>query len=441
MARRHSAQSSTPDVDGLAATPAAQGTQAATERSRPARFTSEVEAVVGRLQRVLGDLAGELTKQSLRPNALAEAFGLDRSLAWKLSRLIQAPDGLTAARHLPGRPGLNLILESLAHAGADRDRIAQAREYVHEIELLVQRHAGKKSEFRAMLRAYETDSRVDPREIIRRDAFRTSAAAWGVQAQAQIAIHAIRRSESDPSTFDLLAVNGHVGIRRLRPDVPWTINRPSLRDHPNDEKIGPQHLPLVPSAVSEGENGIPIYEAFCSHPRPELRVFRLANGTAEVQLAEGPVGQTAEQTVIFAKKILRAVRCSTPDKPNVINNAAHVATPAEWLVSDFLVHQSSFDGIEPDAASHAELGMWPWFAEDNRRPLERLALKRLQTEPQLLRMESLPRHHEMILHAMDHAGWNREEFVLYRLVQRYPLLSTVSVITLPVPGDHRAGEE
>ncbi|TVQ31418.1 MAG: hypothetical protein EA376_09935 [Phycisphaeraceae bacterium] len=397
------------------------------------RFASDVEAVVDGLRDVLGDLAEQVVGQSLRSSELSRSLGLDKSLAWKLSRLIRASDGLAAARHLPGGAGLAKILDALDNAGGDHERLAQARDYIQEIDALVVRHAGRKSTFRAMLRAFETDSRVDPKETVRGDAFRGAAAAWGVQALAHVAVHAIKPSKTDSETFDLIAANGLVSIRRLRADVPWTVGRPTLRDGQSRKQDGPQHLPLASDSSSDEDDPLLLYKDYCSQPPPAMRVHRLANGFAELELAEGPVGQTAEETVIIAKKILRALPRQIGGEPNIFHHVSHIATPVEWHISDMLVHESSFSGFEPTAASYAELGMWPWSPEDGRQPLERLRMHRTKVEPSLLRWEVLPRHQSMILDAMRHAGWAPDEFVLYRLIQRYPLLGSATAVSLPLP--------
>ena len=77
-----------------------------------------------------------------RPAELSRRLGLDKTLAWKVTRFVESADPVRAFRHMPGAGGVEIVLRAAGEAEASGDAC----------EAVVDRH-GARSRYGPLLRA------------------------------------------------------------------------------------------------------------------------------------------------------------------------------------------------------------------------------------------------------------------------------------------------
>src|SRR5262245_33261519 len=108
----------------------------------PAEFEEHARGAARRLRSAIAEAFSSLDADPTRPQALARRFGIDKSLSWRLSRLMTENDPLVAIPHVPGTSGLGIVLRSLKSAGARADVLEGVRNAITEFDRMVELHAG-----------------------------------------------------------------------------------------------------------------------------------------------------------------------------------------------------------------------------------------------------------------------------------------------------------
>jgi hypothetical protein len=371
-------------------------------------FEDHVRAVAQQLRIALADLLAGVGADPARPLGMARHLGLDKSLSWKISKVITEENPFEAIAHLPGRSGLSILLRLLERAGAAAPAIDEVRIAVEGFERLVEAHAGDRDTLEIML-AGLTDAAPD--EAHRKLAYIGSSAALGVQARVQLAAHIVAPSERS-DLLDLAVISGLVGFRRLRRGVPWTIA--CIQPHAGPRGQPPEPLdPAAPGAA-------PLLTEYCSSPLPGLRVARGNHGSFE--LADGPLGSTAATTCITGYLRRTAIPRFPARAGAPTEHAAALTTPADVGIHDLLIHDSLRCSPAVRLFSQLPGGL-------TRTPLPiGDALLDLGSPPYLVTPE-LPRYHQLLESACARLGHPLADFHAYRLRLRYPPIPALSVFS------------
>lgn len=399
----------------------------------PDNFAVELEATVETLRTSLDELVQQLPTQPRKPIELSEALQLDKSLAWKLARMVEAPNGVASTRYLPGTQGLKKIFDALESSGCSSQQIEVGRRSLRELDNLVHRHAGTRATFLAMLRSLNSGARDDNALRFRKDAFRSAAAAWGVQTAAQISIRMLKPSEENPDKLDAISINGLIDLNRLHPDVPWVVARAGITRGPETRSSAHIRLPLEQGSHEHRHDQIHLMPTHCSDPLPALRLRTLQNDFTELELVEGAVGQTASSTIITGDMVRSAVGRWRSKQLDFGYCATHIMTPTEWVFQDVVLHESVVPSADLTAAAYAELGGYPWTPADNRTPIDRFPVKTLSPSSHTADPDAAAKMQSIINHALRLAGWKPSEFRIHRVAHQAPLLGSVVVTTIPLP--------
>ena len=113
-----------------------------------------------------------------------------------------------------------------------------------------------------------------------------------------------------------------------------------------------------------------------------------------------------------------------------------IQTPCESLILDLALHKDTYGPLKPDAFVHAELmGATSWDSVIQKR--YRLPgspqVKYLGRGPSVLHTADVPRYVKLGRYVFDRAGWNGDEFDIYRCRIEYPVLPSSAVIRFDLP--------
>lgn len=290
------------------------------------------------------DLLDEAGLVGAKPTAIGRALGVDKTLAWKIARFVEDAEAVGAARHMPGSAGVEIVLKAAAAHGVTEPRVRAMRDADRSLRTFMRRHAGDRRSFEAMLAKGGRDDRIESEE--RKAMYRSGSAIWGVRARAQTLLLALKPSERDPDSIDVLQLGGMFGFERLRDDVPWIIRRLTNKTDAGSQETSFVREPLDPAGAIGG--GLPLVPRFCSGEMPEIRQFRSEDGTVYDELAPSAVGKNGAVSFVTGELYRSAIPMRWSETNTEGRYKLSVRTPVEAVLFDLLLHQDLAHFGEPE---------------------------------------------------------------------------------------------
>lgn len=404
--------------------------------ARELSFEEEARTVILDLKRALGDLMEALpVDPAAGPTEIARTIKIDTKLAWKISHLLEQSDPFEAGRYLPGMAAIRRFLDVVSNHRPPGEIVQAVRDACKGFEEMVRRRAGSRRSLDLMLAglAQREQPRVEMEQ--RKAAYLANSFLWGVQAQAQLKTVIIAPS-ADPLMLDGVAINGFIGLRRIRKHVPWRITPSYSVDDQGNVRTDFRKEPLEPDDASDAP-GIrpPLLTRFCSRPLPKLLPIEGTESVVDFALSEAPLGQ-GNSDVCLIGELLRGAE-PRYRQPGYEYNAIYIRlrTPCEVAVLDVFVQRDLFGDVQYRPRLFSDL----FTGELLTRHLEcdELTLveevDHLGTGIEMVRLPVMPRYREMLGFAFDRAGWRSEEFDAYRISLEYPTTPTDLVVRTRLP--------
>lgn len=389
--------------------------------SRPG-FQDEGQAHVRTLRRAIANVLRSVGAAIDQPQEISRGFGIDKTLAWKLSRLVLEDDALGSIVHAPRLPGLVLFEKAMSKACAPADALTELREAIESFERFVEAHAGDRDVMEIMVttprgRAGASAKRL---EHFRKDGFLANSATWGVSAKTHLAIRWVVPSRRE-GMVDLITVCGFIAFRRLRSDVPWTAA--SFYQWGADGS-----LMMEPLAGLGGTSDMPLLAEFCSKPLPPMRSVRDGNVRTRLMIDAGPVGNVASADVLlgWVHRESAPIRASRPGE--VGEHAAMLITPAEVFLHDVFIHK---DLSFAHSLSATVYGMMPGGPQY---PAGEVPAQVLPVPTDLQEIDpgqdtpEVPAYPEIVTRVTASAGQDPWAYRGFRLRVKYPPIPSMSVI-------------
>ncbi len=400
-------------------------------RLEPPPFTEHVRAVMQELRLTLLDLFLGVDADPSRPQDVSRRFGLNKNLTWKIGKIVAAEDLLTAVPHVPGRAGLEIVLNAMRDAGADQARLDAVARAAAALDDVVRVHTDDRATLEIMV---DGELAVPQQaETLRRTAYQCGSATWGVRATAQISLNVMVPSTEGPGLVDLAQVGGLVGFRRLRRGSRWLlIRREHWRDGHSTDEPDPVE-PLDPDGVTDA--GVPLIRQFCSSRLPTIEAFH-DNREIRFELPPGPVGNTAAFDCIYGTIVRPAGPDHATRSDEYTEIGTTVMTPCEHVFVDLLVHRDCRFAMNPGYVLCGRLDGTPL---DDRGLHYRHQLP--ATEPVLdlgtglggLATPVLPWHGDLARFVIDRLGAAPSDFRAYRVAMAYPPMPAALLYHVSLP--------
>lgn len=371
------------------------------------------------------------------PPAVARSVGINRNLAWKLSKIVAADEPLATVEHLPGGPGVDIMLRAFEEYGAPAPATAQVREAMGAFERTVEQHVGDRATLDLMLEhMLPRHLRIERAEAARKLAFRGNSAIWGIQARARLSTMIMAPNDGDPSMVDIANIGGLIGYRRLRPGTRW----PLLRLHGYRDDGTAFDTPRLPIDPSVPPGAVPLLHEFCSGMQPEIHAREVAGGV-QFELGEGPLGNRGAVTSIFGVLTRRFASVYRDAANHRGEQLVNWYTPVESTVVDLLVHRDLPFAMPPKLDVFGRVApSWDEGVVMEGRERVELAetLMDLGEGPPALATTLVPGYARMVGSVLERIGWSMSAFAAWRLVVRYPPIPTMAVLSFPLgtrPGE------
>jgi hypothetical protein len=400
----------------------------ATPNSTP--FLAEGSSAVHRLRRALAELLTSVGADPSEPQELARRFKLDKTLTWRISRVIREEDAWEAVGHIPGRPSIKALIEKLELSGAPAKSAEAVRDAMDAFERFVSIHSGDRETLEIMVGVGNRPSAAKRMELFRKQGFQANSAAWGVQARVQFSCH-IMMPSADQGMVDLVSVVGLVDLRRLRPNVPWAIALAQAWEDQTPE-IDARPEPLLPEEMVDG---VPLIPEFCSKPLPSLRTKTSPGGTKRFEITDGILGYTGAATLVLGWRWARTASIYESFPNDTGEHGTNLSTPVEMMIQDLLVHRSLTFALNPSAAVYSTLPGGPRYPDEGpdvgRMPMPEEVVGLGGQPPNMTTIE-VPRYQELVEFTLARLGRSADEFHGFRHRVRYPTIPTVAVLRHPL---------
>jgi len=397
-------------------------------------FPDECKAVLQALRGALIEALGAVGVDPSRPQQVARKLGLHRNLTWKVSKIVTSTDAFAAVPHVPGTTGVEILLKALKAAGVPEPTLARIRSARQDFERLMHRHAGDRATLELVASSFVPEARRTEALLqARRDAFRGNSAIWGVQARVLLTVNILLPNAEDPSRVDLALINGVIDLRRLKPDLAWSLFRRQVWDADGTTTVATGQ-PIDPAC---GEDEVPLLRGFCTPDLPELSI-QCRESELLYELPAGPVGRTGELTCIYGS-VIRSLGSQHADADETVCEVGtNLKTPVELMQSDLLVHESLGWAMNPRAALYSQLEGRPVLGR-NRRMSTRLTLEsdvhELGRGLDTMATPHVPRYRELLAYTFEQLGWDASEFRGFRLMLSHPPIPAVAMLSMDLAPD------
>ena len=404
------------------------------------------ENVLRRLRAAFADLFGALEIDAETPRHVARRLGLDKSLAWKVATIAHGVDLFAIGQHLPGSGGMEIFfkgaqrhLQGRAASPRATRLIEAARSAVRDFDRLVEIHSGDRASLEIMLSSYARESPERLGMLHRKQLFSGASYLWGVQAKVQLRADFVAPSR-EPGMVDIASVRGFIGLRRLRPEVPWVIDRTRIAD--DDARV---RQPFGREALDpdcDSDTDAPLLPEFCSKPLPELRRVPGPEGFVHFELVPGAVGDTGAVTYVGGE-VFRGVAPRYRDERNRFGEHGQLMrTPCRLLVFDVFLYRGLGFATPPALVVEGQpLGVPRYPSGDRERgrlPVHEL-VEDLGAGPPMVQTADISNYARIVGSVFSRLGWNASDFHGFRVRMRYPPSPTVVVLQYPLPEQPVAG--
>lgn len=383
--------------------------------------------------RTLGTaFADALTSAGLDPNepqAISRELGINKNLAWKVSKVIQMNDPAQALQQMPGAGGVKIFREALKDAGVNVAQLDAISTALEEYDRLIEIHSGDRATLDMLGSSLSPNGDPQRDEHHRKLIYQGASYIWGVQARVSLKLGVVGPS-AQQDMLDFVSVNSLIDFRRLRPDVSWDM---ASRHANYDDGSDMPASPIEPVDLRyEDSDKAPLMADFCSQPLPELR-RRPNKWGATFELVEGPVGKTGALTCTVGM-LQRNIPAYGDSEADWGRHLARCDIPAELLVLDLLIHQQFAFAIPPQVklVSLAGASSPPPLAQRKYLPIND-PLQDLGTSSVPAVTPEVPRYSKLLEMIYQRTGWNPSEFHTFRMKVPYPAFPTAIELCYPLP--------
>jgi len=407
--------------------------QSKQEHHEDRAFVVQVKRTAFRVREVLTELSAATGVDVSQPRSAARMLEIDKTLAWKISRITTGTDPIGALSMIPGTSSQRTLLRAFTKAGAPTELVDRTRTALAEFQQLIEDHASDRETFEIMLSSMTTGGQQAREESQRKSAFQGNSAIWGIHCRVRTWSYVICPSE-DPDFGDLAVVGSFVNVRCLRQDARWTLATIAALDDSGLPIAGNPIQSLVPGGSIF--NGMPVLPEFCRGEVPPIDRILRPDGVTQYRLVGGKVGNSGLFTWSIGWRYPKVVSRWRTKRDTHGEFALNMLIPAESALLDVFVHRDFWPPIQPAVGIFSLLPGESQVAHPgtNRQSLSiEQPIDRLHSDPLDLSVHDVPRYREMMESTFAAMGKNSSDFIGFRVRMKYPVLSSsiCTQFTLP----------
>lgn len=359
-------------------------------------------------------------------------LGIDKMLAWRLSKVLQSDDPFATARHMPGAAAMRALFERAEAEAVAPEVIVRAEKSIERLEAFIHEHAQSRRAFDLMLSAH-ADQGVEEADLVhRKEATAALSYIWGVLARAHLRTYVCRPGASD--MIDVAGIGGFIDLQWIKPNVGWLVSQRARYDDDDPARALPfgelgEHRPLDPG-VQPGD--VPLLRKYCSEPLPPMRRIEAGSGRVIDEIIQSNVGRSSATTCLIGEINYAWMPRYLSQGVDGSTYSVFSRTPAETFIFDYLIHRDMVTPSEPKLQVYGDLELRSETAPASLRSRHRLMpWKELENLGWGIKRAYTPhfaRYVELLGDCFEALGWDSSEFLLHRAVIEHPVIpSTLSI--------------
>lgn len=396
-------------------------------------FEPEASAVLGELRSAVAELLASAPAPTGSCAEVESALGIDAMLAWQVLRIARVTDPFAAGIKVPARVSMGKLMKAAARRRVPEGVLGRVSRAYEGYERLVAEHAGSRAEFELMVSAYSPEAREKAELTAKESVFKGMSQLKGVMAEADFT-SMFWYPSTEPTKADTALVEGHVGIRRVRPGSPILFS---------DATFGTQSTltTLTGAAVESGRDAL--IPEFSTSPLPAFNQHRAGNVVYHSVSGE-EVG--LRSTIDLVRGTVRhGSKSRYRQRPGHYAGMIEILElPTKRLTVDCFVHEEVFPGVWPELAVYdtATNGVVTQF-NDPSREHDRVHLldvvRPLGTGFGQAKLTHVPRYVEMLEYLCDRLSLRPAQFRGFRLDVQFPIYGTEYMIGFRLPDPPAGG--
>ncbi|MGC4030136.1 MAG: hypothetical protein QM754_00095 [Tepidisphaeraceae bacterium] len=388
-------------------------------------FGKELSAHVGRLRLALRQMLTELGSPRT-PTLLQRQLGAGYTICWQIFQVARSDDQTAETQHAPSLGALKRLVGLALEKGLTRGTADVLQDTADAFHRFIRQHAEDRDYFDAMV-AGATDTRHAKNVLVqrRRAAYRANSHVWGSQNDLWLVSGIVRRSATDPGHIDLIALSRQQGLRRLRADAAVSLVGmridPTKRDQPPG-KADTLKDALDPTAAAA--TGMPVLPEFSTSPLPRVSCTTTCTGRRVFQWIDDSVGLKSSCDITTGTL---STGIPMPVGQNGLRQMLMSSTvrskASAMMVIDLIVHRDTFPDVQVHPVVHEAADGVPTL--DDLPTLHRFAIEEGVTHlgrATNVNLAEFPQYRSLLQYATTKAGWQLEEFDVYRLQIAYPIM-------------------
>ncbi len=281
------------------------------------------------------ELFGATGVDPTKTRELARDLGLNRGLAWKLSRVARSIDGTDVAHDVPGKQSMERFITVCEQRGVQPSLIAKAHAATESFQESVSSWSGGSKTLGMLLANTGENVASQDRERARRTLFEGACSVWGVQAQTRFVSVFLCPSRTEPGMLDAAHVTGYLGFRQFS-SRSWPLSYEAVHDK-EGKTLPILKDPLDPTGYEEGD--LQLMREFCEPQDPKIEV-RMQGDYKVFELAAGPGGNRGLTTCVFGSYLRSIYAQGTSTEHETAGFMVLLQTPVERVIFDYFVHDS-----------------------------------------------------------------------------------------------------
>lgn len=373
------------------------------------------------LRRAIGTVLEAVAGPRPRPTRVAQAIGLDKSLASRLVRSVRATSDMDLMHFVPSPGGLHIFAD-LARRYADPASIEHLRAAADRFAELLDAVPGGRASIDAEI-AESSRVALEKREHIAKQAsFKSMSFLLGHFCDV-LTTSLFLVPSANGRRVDGIEVHRRLGLRRMRPSTPlallsfWGEARDAMKEN------------AISFESVDGETGASnptgfLLPEYSTQPLPDLDVVRDGEMTTLV-LGANSAGQAPTQLTSAFR--IRNAWALEPEARFQSLRGYVLHTPCREVVRDVYIAESLYTDAAPQVSfvlPGPRVAMRPPRADGHRHFTEvdlTSSIVQLPLGPQPYDMPGVVNHAAVVRHVLERTGHGMTRFRGWRFAMTYPI--------------------
>ena len=290
-------------------------------------FAHECTRITHDLQRSLRSLLESSPTQVERATDVQRVIEVAASLAWQVFRVSRSESLSEVARLVPLPDAMSIFLDAAQKKSFSKASLREVRTAYDDYDKFVDKHAGTRSAFQAMVSSLGEDESQDSELKTRRNAFRANAELWGLRASLVYRCLIITGTPDEAHGASVI-LQGTRKLQALKPNRTLPVCRRKVTVTLDADGVDRELIPMGTSILRE----------FSSDPLPEVTT-QIKGDFAHDYTTLQHVGKTAEVDLFVSTRMPSVL---DPDERQ-FGLTSMIRIPADHFVADLLVPQGLMD--------------------------------------------------------------------------------------------------